>query len=49
MIWQFEELGYDYSINTCSDGVTVSPDCRVAAKPVRWDYYSQPERKHLTT
>ena len=47
MIWQFEELGYDYSINTCSDGVTVSPDCRVAAKPVRWDYYSQPERKHL--
>ena len=47
MIWQFEELGYDYSINTCSDGVTVDPDCRVAAKPVRWDYFSEPERKHL--
>ncbi len=38
MIWQFGELGYDYSINTCSDGVTVSEDCRVVAKPVRWDY-----------
>lgn len=38
MIWQFGELGYDYSINTCSDGVTVSEDCRVDAKPVRWDY-----------
>ena len=24
MIWQFGELGYDYSINTCSDGVTIS-------------------------
>ena len=35
---QFGELGYDYSINTCSDGVTISEDCRVAAKPVRWDY-----------
>ena len=38
MIWQFGELGYDYSINTCSDGVTISEDCRVVAKPVRWDY-----------
>ena len=47
LIWQFEELGYDYSINTCSDGVTVNPDCRVAAKPVRWDYYDDNERKHL--
>ena len=47
LIWQFEELGYDYSINTCSDGVTVNPDCRVAAKPVRWDYYDEPERRHL--
>jgi hypothetical protein len=47
LIWQFEELGYDYSINTCSDGVTVDPDCRVAAKPVRWDYYDEPERRHL--
>lgn len=38
MIWQFGELGYDYSINTCSDGVTISEDCRVVAKPVKWEY-----------
>ena len=47
LIWQFEELGYDYSINTCSDGVTVDPNCRIEAKPVRWDYYEDPERRHL--
>ena len=47
LIWQFEELGYDYSINTCSDGVTVDPNCRIEAKPVRWDYYDEPERRHL--
>ena len=44
MIWQFGELGYDYSINTCSDGVTISEDCRVVAKPVRWDYREMPAR-----
>ena len=47
MLWQFEELGYDYSINTCTDGATVNEDCRIAAKPVRWDYYNEPERRHL--
>ena len=35
LLWQFEELGYDYSLNTCSDGVTISDDCRTEAKPVR--------------
>jgi len=30
MIWQFGELGYDYSIDY---------DCRVCSKPIRWDYY----------
>lgn len=34
MMWQFEELGYDYSINTCTDGKTIKDDCRTAAKPV---------------
>jgi len=38
MIWQFGELGYDYSINTCSDGVTIDEGCRTARKPIRWDY-----------
>ncbi|HYG17618.1 MAG TPA: alpha-amylase family glycosyl hydrolase [Ohtaekwangia sp.] len=38
MLWQFGEVGYDYSINHCPDGSN-SGDCRVANKPVRWDYY----------
>jgi 1,4-alpha-glucan branching enzyme len=47
MLWQFQELGYDYSINTCSDGVTVDPNCRVEAKPVRWDYRDDPNRYRI--
>lgn len=46
MIWQFGEVGYDYSINHCPDG-TVSVDCRTARKPVRWDYYDNWQRKRL--
>ncbi|MEN8201705.1 MAG: alpha-amylase family glycosyl hydrolase [Bacteroidota bacterium] len=38
MIWQFGELGYDYSIDE---------DCRVCSKPIRWDYYEHPERKQV--
>ncbi|MBX7107202.1 MAG: T9SS type A sorting domain-containing protein [Chitinophagales bacterium] len=37
MIWQFGELGYDYSINYCQNG-TISSACRVDAKPVKWNY-----------
>ncbi|HUM48092.1 MAG TPA: alpha-amylase family glycosyl hydrolase, partial [Chitinophagales bacterium] len=37
MVWQFGELGYDYSINYCQNG-TIDPGCRVSAKPIRWDY-----------
>jgi hypothetical protein len=43
MIWQFGELGYDYSINYCADG-TINEDCRTYAKPVRWDYRDIPQR-----
>ena len=39
MIWQFGELGYDYSI-TYNGGNT-------ADKPVRWDYYTDPDRRKL--
>lgn len=46
MIWQFGELGYDYSINHCPDG-TISEDCRTAAKPVKWDYWNVYERQKL--
>lgn len=46
MIWQFGELGYDYSINHCPDG-TINENCRTANKPIRWDYYDVPERQRL--
>lgn len=46
MIWQFGELGYDYSINYCPNG-TIDPDCRVANKPIRWDYYDEAGRQRL--
>ncbi|WP_375417664.1 alpha-amylase family glycosyl hydrolase [uncultured Hymenobacter sp.] len=52
MIWQFGEVGYDYSINACSDGVVPAPpravdECRTAAKPIRRDYYQNPSRRRL--
>lgn len=38
MFWQFAELGYDVSINT---------NGRTGTKPIRWNYLSIAERKHL--
>jgi len=38
MIWQFGELGYDYSIDF---------NGRLGKKPIRWDYYEEDPRKHL--
>ena len=38
MIWQFGELGYDFSINYNS---------RVGEKPIRWDYFDDSDRKEL--
>ena len=48
MMWQFGEMGYDYSINWCTDG-TVNPggNCRLVPKPARWDYLQNAHRKHL--
>lgn len=46
MIWQFGELGYDFSINTCENG-SIKNDCRTSPKEVRWDYYANPDRKKL--
>lgn len=46
MIWQFGELGYDYSINHCPNG-TVNDNCRLEPKPVRWDYLQSTPRKRL--
>ncbi|MDE3234405.1 MAG: T9SS type A sorting domain-containing protein [Bacteroidota bacterium] len=48
MMWQFGELGYDYSINTCTNGtVDATGGCRLSDKPVRWDYYSNANRQAL--
>lgn len=38
MLWQFGELGYDYSIDF---------NCRVCPKPVRWDYLEESGRYRL--
>lgn len=47
MVYEFGELGYGYSINTCSDGTTINNDCRTAKKPIRWDYNTDPNRLAL--
>lgn len=46
MLWQFGEMGYDYSINRCTNG-TVNNNCRLDPKPVRWDYMANPDRVDL--
>jgi 1,4-alpha-glucan branching enzyme len=46
MIWEFGEQGYDFSINRCSDG-TIDNNCRLTAKPIRWDYLQIIQRKRL--
>lgn len=46
MIWQFGELGYDYSINYCGDG-SINNNCRTDSKPIRWDYLQKANRKKL--
>ena len=38
MLWEFEELGYDVSINT---------NGRTGAKPIRWNYLADPARRKL--
>ncbi len=38
MLWEFGELGYDYSINF---------NGRTGEKPVRWDYYDDLKRRQL--
>ncbi len=44
MIWQFGELGFDYSINYPSG----TGDSRLALKPFIWDtYYNEPARQSL--
>lgn len=46
MIWQFGEMGYDFSINTCEDG-SIDEGCRISPKPIHWEYMEDANRKHL--
>jgi hypothetical protein len=46
MLWQFGELGYDFSINHCADG-TINESCRVSPKPVQWEYRDDHNRYRL--
>ena len=48
MIWQFGELGYDFSINRCTDG-SVNENCRLSRKPIKWDYFNEEDRKEIYT
>jgi len=45
MIWQFGELGYEFSINRCVDGRVEG--CRLDRKPIRWDFEDQEMRRSL--
>ena len=54
MLWQFGEMGYDFSINACPpDWTTIENSCRVDNKPIPWgdihglDYYNDPLRENL--
>jgi hypothetical protein len=46
MLWQFGELGFDYSINRCDDG-TINGDCRLSIKPTAWEYLDNYNRYRL--
>lgn len=51
MLWQFQELGYDKSINTCTNG-SVNSSCRLDNKPLPWGttglgYYEDADRQRL--
>ena len=45
MIWQFEELGYDFNINY--PGEMGGDKYRTDQKPIHWDYFSDIDRNRL--
>ena len=48
MLTEFGELGFDYSINWCTNGsVDATGGCRLVPKPIRWDYLQDTSRKNL--
>ncbi|MBN8706409.1 MAG: T9SS type A sorting domain-containing protein [Bacteroidetes bacterium] len=51
MIWQFGEVGYNYSIFASNQGVVPEPypndQYKLDKKPIRWDFYKDPRRREL--
>ncbi len=52
MFWHLGELGYDVSINACTDGSFPNNDpnngnCRTARKPFHWEYNQDVRHKRL--
>lgn len=50
MVWQFGELGYNYSIMSDPSGVVHdynNDEYKTSKKPVKWEYYNVPQRKEL--
>ncbi len=46
MIYEFGELGFDYSINDCGNG-SINDNCRTSVKPLVWDYLEEENRVKL--
>ena len=48
LMWQFGELGYDFSIDQCPDG-TIDGSCRTSPKPIPWKlgYQNNTDRTDL--
>ena len=46
LLWQFGELGYDYSINQCQNA-TIDNSCRTSPKPIHWEYATNSNRLSL--
>jgi 1,4-alpha-glucan branching enzyme len=46
MLYEFGELGFDYSINRCTDG-TINNSCRTSSKPIGWPWLSDSARLKL--
>ncbi|HNP24239.1 MAG TPA: alpha-amylase family glycosyl hydrolase [Panacibacter sp.] len=48
MLWEFGELGYDYSrCYLSSNGEGGDCNTKLDPKPIKWDYYQVPDRKAL--
>ncbi|WP_370087813.1 alpha-amylase family glycosyl hydrolase [Ekhidna sp.] len=46
LLWQFGEMGFDYSINRCTDG-SISNNCRLSNKPTTWHYLDNTGNENL--